>query len=222
MEPELKKIDPRDLYPNSYNPNHLGAANFKRLHSTLKLSGINETPIVVRPGENGSYEIVDGEHTWRAAFQLNLPKVLCEIRGYDDFEARVQTVVRNIHGTPDIVKMGRLLLDMQENGEGIAERELSDALGMSRSTVQRRLIYGRLSQKRETEIADKGISDIPSDVDLSKLKYDDAKALWEHGVVPEQNLAMPASAERFLKHFINYPDDTKEAVLKHIKKQVSK
>lgn len=220
MTAEIKQLDPRTLFPNSYNPNHLGASSFKRLKSSLKGWGINENPIVVRPREEGGFEIVDGEHTWRAAMELNLPEVLCEIRNYDDFEARTQTILRNVHGNPDIVKMGRLLVEMQEAMGGAAERDLSQAVGMSRSTIQRRLVYGRLSKKRETELEQQTESNIPSDPDLAKLKYEDAKELWENGVIPEPDIFMPASAKRFLKHFVSYPEDTRKAVFKELKKQL--
>lgn len=222
MEVNLINVTPRNLYPNDYNPNHLGTSKFKMMKNALADNGINETPIVIRPKDDETYEIVDGEHTWRAAIELNLDTVLCELRNYDDFEARVQTMVRNVHGTADIVREGRLLLEMQEDMGGAPTRDLSQLVGMSRPTLQRRLVYGRLSKLREQHIAENTESYIPNDADLGKLKFEDAKELLENGVIPEPDMLLPPAAKKFMKNFARYPDDTQQEVLKLLKKQVTK
>lgn len=51
-------------------------------------------PIVVRP-KNGGYEIIKGEHRWRACKQLGYTEIPCTIVEYSDDEALVQLIAGN-------------------------------------------------------------------------------------------------------------------------------
>jgi ParB family chromosome partitioning protein len=69
---EIKWINITLLRPNSYNPNRLSPEEFKGLVESIQNAGYCEqNPILARP-LNGYFEIVDGEHRWRACLELKL------------------------------------------------------------------------------------------------------------------------------------------------------
>src|SRR5690606_29130015 len=90
-------IAPAAIKPNDYNPNRMTDDEFAELVAEVRHLGRLPKPVVVRPNGDG-YVIVDGEHGWRAAQEVGLPEITCEVIEVDDFEAMRQTYKRNQHG----------------------------------------------------------------------------------------------------------------------------
>ena len=110
---ELKSIPVGDLAPNGYNPNHMSDKEFAEYLAEVKHHGHLSKPIVVRRLNDGKFEIIDGEHGWRAAKKLGFDEVLCENLGdVDDLEARRQTYKRNRGGQDNPVLLGRMFREM--------------------------------------------------------------------------------------------------------------
>lgn len=82
------------LDPNPWNPNRMDSVRFKKLVAYLEREGF-VVPIVVRPGKRGRYQIIDGEHRYRAAKELGLPAVPCEVVDLDDRRAKILTINLN-------------------------------------------------------------------------------------------------------------------------------
>jgi hypothetical protein len=96
-------------------------------------------PVIVRPrGDN--FEIVDGEHSWRAAKEVGLTEIPCEIVEVDDFEARRQTYKRNQHGTHDPIREGQMFRQMLEARE-LSKRALAREIDVSDSKVRDAIAY---------------------------------------------------------------------------------
>ena len=66
------------LSPLPANPNRMTQAAFDQYKSEVERLRRPPKPIVVRQLGN-HYQIVDGEHGWRAARSLGITKVLCEV-----------------------------------------------------------------------------------------------------------------------------------------------
>jgi ParB-like chromosome segregation protein Spo0J len=96
-------------------------------------------PIIVRP-KGAGYEIVDGEHGWRAAVALDWPAVPCEIVDVDDFEARRETYKRNQHGSHHKVREGQLFRQMM-TVRGLSRRDFAKNIGVSEGTIRNALLY---------------------------------------------------------------------------------
>jgi ParB family chromosome partitioning protein len=110
---ELKSIPIGDLVPNGYNPNHMSAGEFDEYVAEVEHLGRLSKPIVVRRQNHGKFEIVDGEHGWRAAKKLGFDEVSCEVlENVDDFEAMRQTFKRNRGGHDNPVLLGRMFREM--------------------------------------------------------------------------------------------------------------
>jgi ParB family transcriptional regulator, chromosome partitioning protein len=66
------------LEPAALNPNELTPAEFGALVREVAGRGDTLKPVVVRATGNGRFMIVDGVHTWRAAFAAGLDEVPVE------------------------------------------------------------------------------------------------------------------------------------------------
>jgi ParB-like chromosome segregation protein Spo0J len=101
-----------EAQPNGWNPNVMNAAMYrKELASLRKFGYVN--PILVRHKGKG-YEIIDGEHRWRALHELGYEEAeVTVIEGLSDAEAKQLTIVLNeTRGRPQPEKLGRLLADL--------------------------------------------------------------------------------------------------------------
>lgn len=113
------------LRPNSWNPNVMNDEMYrKELASIRKFGYVN--PILARDLVS-HYEIIDGEHRWKALKQLGYEEAeVTIIEGLSDEEAKQLTIVLNeTRGTPDQGKLGTLLRDLLEN---VPKADLLDVL----------------------------------------------------------------------------------------------
>lgn len=105
-----------DLVPNPWNPNHMDSFMFDKAIASIKTFGFID-PIIVRPGAADKYQIIDGEHRWKAAQQMGLTKVpIWDIGPIDDDAAKQLTIVLNeTRGQVDESKLSDLLKDLLTN-----------------------------------------------------------------------------------------------------------
>lgn len=137
--PTIHMIETQKLHPNEHNPNRMTPGQFKQLVLEIEHLGRLPKPIVVRPDGDG-YEIVDGEHNWRAAQEVGLKEVPCEVVEVDDFEARRQTYKRNQHGRHNPILLGLMFVQMMQVS-GLKQRQLAKKLKISEGTVRNCLAY---------------------------------------------------------------------------------
>ncbi|MBA2712413.1 MAG: ParB N-terminal domain-containing protein [Rubrobacteraceae bacterium] len=134
------------LRPNDYNPNRMTKAELDELVEEVRHLGRLPKPVVVRPSENG-YMIIDGEHSWRAAAEVGLKDIPCEVVDADDFEAMRQTYKRNQHGTHDRIALGRMFRFMLEDRD-LSKRGLAQELKVSEGTVRNALLFAEAADLR--------------------------------------------------------------------------
>ena len=92
--------------PNDWNPNKMTEQECDELCVEVRRSQTIAKPVIARPRSDGKYEIVDGEHNWRAAKAEGLDEVPCVVEELDDVGAMGQTYKRNQHGTHDPLREG--------------------------------------------------------------------------------------------------------------------
>ena len=129
MSMEIKRIPLKKLIPNEWNPNVLDGRKAKALARQIGDVGFRQ-PIIVRPAKKrGKFEIIDGEHRVRALDSIGREDAECIVVKDSDTEAKVQTLAMNVlRGDPDIVKMAKLIVDLQEE---YTIPELEERLGIS-------------------------------------------------------------------------------------------
>lgn len=164
-------VDPKDLKFNSYNPNVLPPSQFKRAVLEIRKAGTNAKAVKVRH-VGDTLEIVDGEWTVRAAIEAGLDAVQCDDLGViSDFEARRLTVISNIHGDNDPVKLGYVARQMLEMEPNLGQVALAEMLGVSQATVSNRLAYAALADKAKVDRT------LPPVSEISKMSVRQVKEL---------------------------------------------
>lgn len=104
------------IRPNKWNPNVQDKKMFeKEKKSILELGFLGS--ILCREHEvTGYYEILDGEHRWKAAKELGYTKMMVENIGkIPDEEAKLLTIlINNLKGKDDVFKRAKILEALNE------------------------------------------------------------------------------------------------------------
>lgn len=125
-KPQQETLAVDELFPNPWNVNSMTPAKFEKLKESIKRYGM-PLPIVVRPHpwEQGRWQIVDGEHRWRAAKTLGWDDVPCMITDFDEATAKeAGIVVNDLHGEADEAKLSALLQELAQETSTEELREI--------------------------------------------------------------------------------------------------
>lgn len=127
------------LHASPNNPRKsFGEEDLRDLAQSIKEKGLLQ-PIVVRPRDDGEYEIVAGERRWRASQLANVHDVPVLIRELSDGEALEIALIENIQRTDlnplEEARAYGLLL----NQFNYTQQQLADSVGKSRSHISNTL-----------------------------------------------------------------------------------
>lgn len=102
-----------ELHPAPWNPNVESEETFRQLVRTIRDVGFLQPVVVARDGP-GRYEIVAGEHRWRAAGEIGYAEVPCVVlEGFDADRRKFLAVRMNvIAGKLSPAKFTRLVAEM--------------------------------------------------------------------------------------------------------------
>src|SRR5919106_6085958 len=94
--PELVNLRVDEIRPNPRQPRrHLDNEATSGLADSIRAQGVLQ-PVVVRPREEGGYELIAGERRWRAAREAGLASVPALIREADDRDTLLLALVENV------------------------------------------------------------------------------------------------------------------------------
>jgi len=123
------------IQPGKYQPRRqFDEEKLQELADSIKQNGVMQ-PIVVRPVDEGAYEIIAGERRWRAAQKADLKEMPAIVRDIDDKQALELALIENIQ---------RQDLNPVEEAQGYrrlmdefsyTQEELAKSVGKSRSHV---------------------------------------------------------------------------------------
>lgn len=103
------EVDIDSVFPNSWNPNVEDPMIFTKVKSSIQEFGFLD-PLLVREIEKDTYEIIGGEHRWKAAKELNFTKILVDNMGkVPDSRAKTLTILANIKGQDEALKLAKLI-----------------------------------------------------------------------------------------------------------------
>lgn len=111
---QRKTVSIDEVYPNKWNPNVQDEKTFQREIESIKIHGFID-PILVRK-KGDVYEIIDGEHRWRAARELKYTEIIIESLGeVDDTTAKILCIkMNNLRGQDDVLKRAEILKTLKE------------------------------------------------------------------------------------------------------------
>ncbi|MBY0473667.1 MAG: ParB/RepB/Spo0J family partition protein [Nitrosomonas sp.] len=145
VEESLQSIETSKLQPGKYQPRtNMDQVALTELAESIKAQGIMQ-PILVRPVDEGRYEIIAGERRWRAAQLAGLNEVPALIRKVADESALAMSLIENIqrenlNPLEEAMGIQRLI-----NEFGMTHQTAGEALGNSRSTISNLLRLLNLS-----------------------------------------------------------------------------
>ncbi len=131
----LKNLPVDLIQRGRYQPRvEMNAERLQELADSIKAQGVIQ-PIVVRPIDQGRYEIIAGERRWRASQQAGLHEIPAVIRDVPDQAAVCLALIENIqrenlNPIEEARALERLLQEFEMTHEGVAE-----AVGRSRTAV---------------------------------------------------------------------------------------
>lgn len=136
-----------ELDANPWNPNRMSEVAFREYVEEVQHLQAIPKPIVCRP-VGDRFQIIDGEHAWRAAQEVGLIKVPCEVLAdADDFECMRQTFKRNRGGTDNPVRLGQMFERMMKEKK-LSARALAEEMGISDTTIRNNLAYAKAARMR--------------------------------------------------------------------------
>lgn len=154
----LMELPVGDVRPNPHQPRlHFDEESLAELSDSIRELGVLQ-PVLVRPLEDGLYELIAGERRWRAAQRAGLATVPAVVRPTSDVSSVEQALVENLHRedlTPleEAAAYQQLLEDFDLTHEQVATRVGKSRASISNSlrllslppSIQHLLADGRLS-----------------------------------------------------------------------------
>lgn len=89
----ILQVEVANLRPNPWNTNSVGAQNFEKLKGSIEKLGFFK-PILARELDGGIFEILGGEHRWRAAMEQGISTVpVMSVGKINDLVAKQMSLV---------------------------------------------------------------------------------------------------------------------------------
>jgi ParB family chromosome partitioning protein len=198
---DLADLAVRSLRPGKYQPRtRMDQASLAELAESIRARGILQ-PVVVRPVDDGGYEILAGERRWRAAQLAGLERIPALVREVSDDVALGIGLIENIqredlNPIEESAGLKRLIDEFK-----LTHDEAAKAVGRSRSAVTNLL--------RLLELA-KAVQDMLQD---GRIDMGHARALLGVGKAKQVELAEQVAAkglsvretERLVQHAATAP-----------------
>ena len=139
----IDSIDPNPRQPRE----SFEDAALAELAASIKELGVLQ-PLLVRPAEEGRFELIAGERRWRASKMAGLQQVPVMIVETDESGSLERAIVENIHRS-----------DLNPIEEGAAYKQLLEEAGLTQEALGQRLGKNRVSVTNALRLLD-----LPSDV----------------------------------------------------------
>lgn len=108
------------------------------LTASIREHGVLQ-PIIVRPTEPGSYEIVAGERRWRAVLSLGMPMIPAIVEAMSDEIALEVAIIENLQ-REDLSPLDEAAIFARMTSElGYSIRKLAERIGKDKGYVENRL-----------------------------------------------------------------------------------
>jgi ParB family chromosome partitioning protein len=135
VDGELKQIPVELLKRGKYQPRRdMDPEALEELAESIRQQGIMQ-PIIVRPADNNTYEIIAGERRWRAAQLASLDRVPTIVRDVPDDAAVAMALIENIQRENLNSMEEAIALQRLQDEFDLTQGEVAEAVGKSRSTV---------------------------------------------------------------------------------------
>ena len=142
------------VVPSSFQPRrHFDEEHLASLTASVRELGVLQ-PILVRPGEGDTFELIAGERRWRAAKRAGLQTIPALVRQVGDESSLEQALVENLHRQDlnpleEAAAYQQLLEDFR-----LTHEELATRVGKSRAAITNTLRLFQLPPTIQRLVAD--------------------------------------------------------------------
>lgn len=149
----LLELDIEQVIPGRYQPRHeFDADAIQELARSIKARGIIQ-PVIVKPADGDTYELIAGERRWRAAREAGLKTIPALVRNAGEPESLELALIENLQREDlnpiEAAKAYRQLIDKFE----ITQEEVAARVGKDRSSVANHLRLLRLPVEIQTDLS---------------------------------------------------------------------
>lgn len=181
------------IVPNRYQPRQIfDEEKIKELAESIRSYGLLQ-PIVVRPIEEGMYEIIAGERRFRALKFNSTAETEVIVKQMNDKETAAIALIENIQrenlSAVEEAEAYKKLLDL----DGITQQDLATSLGKSQSFIANKLRLLRLSQPILDALSRQQITERHA---RALLALDEARQKTMLDIIKSQNLNVKQTEER--------------------------
>jgi len=155
---ELLELTTASIVPNPNQPrDRFDEASLVELAASIAEMGVLQ-PILVRPLEEGRYELIAGERRWRATQRAGLATIPAIVRFTSDLGSVEQALVENLHRQDlspleEAAAYQQLLEDFE-----LTHDQLSERVGRSRSAITNTIRLLGLPPSVQSRLADGTLS----------------------------------------------------------------
>ncbi|MCW4008936.1 MAG: ParB N-terminal domain-containing protein [Candidatus Bathyarchaeota archaeon] len=152
----MQLIEVSKIVPNKWNANTFVNEEYVKLKEMMAKTGIEQMPPIIVRKIGDVYEIIDGEHRWRAAKELGLKQVAVKIIEADDEKAKELCMSYNkLRGHLNWFKVLDILTaDMNRGvdiyklyGKVFSAAEIANILSLAKITPKARLLLEEAVKK---------------------------------------------------------------------------
>ena len=156
--PAELKIEVSKIRPNRRQPRQsFDEAAIDELARSLRTTGLLQ-PVIVRPAEDGQFELVAGERRWRAAQRAGIHRIPAVIRDVPDERllelALIENVQREELNAIEEAEAYRILAD----DLGLTQQEIAERVGKQRTSIANAIRLLNLPPKVQQMVRGKQIS----------------------------------------------------------------
>jgi ParB family chromosome partitioning protein len=146
------------IHPNPYQPRQsFDEESLASLTASIGELGVLQ-PVLVRPAEGGTYELIAGERRWRAARRAGLTTIPAIIRDVSDTVSLEQALVENLH-RDDLNALEEAAAYTQLIEEfGLTHEQVATRVGKSRAAVTNALRLFQLPPAIQKQLVDGELS----------------------------------------------------------------
>lgn len=132
---ELRELPVDLIQRGRYQPRRdMDPAALQELADSIRQQGVMQ-PVVVRPIEEGRYELIAGERRWRAAQMAELDRIPTIIRVVPDEAAIAMALIENIQRENLNPIEEAFALQRLQDEFGLTQAQVAEAVGKSRTTI---------------------------------------------------------------------------------------
>jgi ParB family chromosome partitioning protein len=222
----FKQIPIELLQPGVLQPRRdFKSQSLKELASSLLATGINMTPLVVRPKKGSeNFDIISGGRRWRAGQMATLTHLLCCVGDFTDEQALYISGVDNIQ-REDLNALEEAYSFQQLINAGLTQAEVASEIGKSREHVTHYLRLLKLPLAVRDLVADAKLSYAQArplcSLKAPGLQVEIAKKAVEKGWTSKKIVELVAGLNAKRKQSENKPREKTDFNIERLKQRVS-